>query len=687
MANGISNSASGDSQYNYDVMHNNGDYVKNMSQNMTVNGSISYDWGWLKPLKGLTMSMSYSKSVSTNKGNEYGSSFKLYSLQKRSGSGSHLYTPIAGENVDNSMLTDDMNFSPTVISNGDPSYLMRNMVRTDNYQLNFTMNYARDFGKHHVGALFSIERSEAESEYNMSKVSDPYPFTTGQSNSAEAKTKEAVFTRAESGSLSYIGRVNYSYAGKYLAEFLVRSDASTKFAPENRWGTFPSGSLGWIMSEESWFQNNVKFVDFLKLRASFGLTGRDNTAPWQWMQVYAQDADKGPVFGTSDTTDSDNRITINKNNSAVNRNVHWDKSYKFNFGIDANFLDNRLGVAFDAYRVWNREMLMNIAQSIQATVGTQSAATNLGEMNSWGYELSLNWKDKIGKDFKYRIGLNTGYSDNEVLNMDWQTNYLYRQITRGRRSDYSQGWGMQCIGMFRSFQDIQEYVDKYHITSYMGMSPDQIRPGMLIYKDVRGAYDPSTGTYAAPDGIVDKENDQVMLNKRSNPYGFTLNLGADWKGLSISTQIQASWGGYDFLDGSMLKAGSNGLEYTNMPSFWNPDNMFVYQDIYDGSGNLVMSENRNGNLPNLAYSSVNAVTSNFWRISGTRIKWNRVTLAYSIPSKYVKVIGLQSVRFNVTGTNLLSLYNPYPDNFIDPMSSYGKYPALRKWTIGVNVTF
>lgn len=521
----------------------------------------------------------------------------------------------------------------------------------------------------------------------MSKVSDPYPFTTGQSNSAEAKTKEAVFTRAESGSLSYIGRVNYSYAGKYLAEFLVRSDASTKFAPENRWGTFPSGSLGWIMSEESWFQNNVKFVDFLKLRASFGLTGRDNTAPWQWMQVYAQDADKGPVFGTSVTTDSDNRITINKNNSAVNRNVHWDKSYKFNFGIDANFLDNRLGVAFDAYRVWNREMLMNIAQSIQATVGTQSAATNLGEMNSWGYELSLNWKDKIGKDFKYRIGLNTGYSDNEVLNMDWQTNYLYRQITRGRRSDYSQGWGMQCIGMFRSFQDIQEYVDKYHITSYMGMSPDQIRPGMLIYKDVRGAYDPATGKYAAPDGIVDKDNDQVQLNKRSNPYGFTLNLGADWKGLSISTQIQASWGGYDFLDGSMLKAGSNGLEYTNMPSFWNPDNMFVYQDIYDGSGNLVMSENRNGNLPNLAYSSVNAVTSNFWRISGTRIKWNRVTLAYSIPSKYVKVIGLQSVRFNVTGTNLLSLYNPYPDNFIDPMSSYGKYPALRKWTIGVNVTF
>lgn len=683
MAYGISNTlVDQDQQYNYDVMHNNGDYSKTMSQNTTVNGSISYDFGWSKILKGLKVSLSYSKSIATTKNNQYGSEFQLYSLQNRSGSGSHLYTPVDG--MDNSMLYDDSNFSATTISNGDPSYLSRSTTRTDNYQLNFTVNYARDFGKHHVGALFSIEKSETESEYNYGYVSDPYPFTTGQSNSAEATTKTVTFTRSESGSLSYIGRINYSYANKYLAEFLVRADASTKFAPENYWGTFPSGSIGWVMSEEPWFQNNVKFMDFLKLRASFGLTGRDNTSAWQWMQVYAQDADKGPVFGISGD-ESLNRITINKNNSAVNRDVHWDKSYKFNFGVDANFLNSRLAVTFEAYRVWNREMLMNISQALQATIGTQSAAVNLGEMDSWGYELSLTWKDKIGKDFKYKIGLNTGYSDNKVLNMDWETDYIYRQITYGHRSDIGT-WGMQCIGMFRSYQDIEEYFDKYNITSYMGMTKDQVRPGMLIYKDVRGAYDAETGTYAGPDGIVDKDNDQVCLNNRSNPYGFTLNLSADWKGFSLSTQFQASWGGYSFISGSALKPG-DGIEFTNMPSFWDPDDMYVYQDIYDGSGNLVMAENHNGNLPNLAYSSVNAVTSSFWRISGTRIKWNRITLAYTIPSKLTKFIGIQSVRLNVTGQNLLSLYNPYPDNFIDPMCSYGSYPALRKWTIGVNVTF
>jgi hypothetical protein len=354
-----------------------------------------------------------------------------------------------------------------------------------------------------------------------------------------------------------------------------------------------------------------------------------------------------------------------------------------NIGLDLNTLNSRLGITFEAYKVWNREMLMNMSQNIQAVIGTQSAAVNLGEMNSWGYELSLNWKDKIGKDFKYKIGLNTGYSDNSVLNMDWVTNYLYRQLTYGERTDFTSNWGMQCIGMFRSFQDIQEYVQANNITSYMGLSPDQIRPGMLIYKDVRG-----TNGVGGPDGIVDQNDDQVHLSNRTNPYGFSLNLSAEWKGISLSTQFQANWGGYSFIDGAALKTG-DGLAITNMPTFWNPDDMFVYEDITDGSGNVIMKQNREAHYPNLAYQSVNAATSNFWRVSGTRIKWSRITLAYSLPAKWLRTlgIGIKSVRLNVTGQNLLSLYNPFPEKYIDPMSNYGRYPALRKFTLGVNVSF
>lgn len=683
---GISNSQIDDNQnYSFSELRNNGDYSRTMNSNLNVNASINYDFGWSNILKGLKLRFSYSKSINTDKTNQYGSEYDVYTLMTRPGSGQHLYTPVEGK--DYAPFIAESNLIRHTIANGDPSQLNRSMTRTDNYQMNFTASYNRDFGQHSVGALFSIEKSEAESEYLYAMVSDPYSFTTGQSNSAEANTQVITFTRSESGTLSYIGRLNYAYADKYLAEFLIRSDASTKFAPENYWGVFPSGSLGWVMSEENWFKKALPWVDFLKVRASFGLTGRDNISPWQWMQVYAQDANRGPVFGTGMDSGSLRRITINRNNSAVNRDVHWDKVYKANFGLDFNVLNSRLSVTFDMYREWNREMLMNISQAIEATIGTQSASVNLGEMDSWGYELGITWRDKIGKDFKYKIGINTGYSDNKVLNMDWETDYIYRQIRKGGRTDIGL-WGLQCVGMFRSFQDIEEYFAENNITSYLGMSKDQVRPGMLIYKDIRGPQQ-TDGSYAGPDGVVDADLDQVCLSNRSNPYGVTMNLGADWKGFSLSAQLNASWGGYSFIDGAALESGDGvgDLEFTNMPSFWNVDNMYSYQDIYDAAGNLVVAENRDGSLPNLQYQSVNARTSSFWRVSGTRVKLNRLTLAYTIPSNLVKKIGIQSARVNITGQNLLSFYNPYPDNYIDPMCSYGSYPVLRQFTVGVNLSF
>ena len=681
---GPTNSEANQNQrYNYDLLINDGDYSKSMTSNLNIGANINYDFGWSKALKGLKVSFQYSKSINTNKGNEYGSNFTIYNMQKRYGSGSHLYSPLDGS--DDYSLWDLTNLVAHKYDNGN--YLARTDVRTDNYQMNFTVNYARDFGLHNVQALFSIEKSEAESEYQRSSVTNPYEFTTGQSNSADG-TQTGIFTRSESGSLSYIGRVNYSYAGRYLFEFLMRADASQKFSPENRWGYFPATSIGWIASEEKWFKKAMPWWNFLKFRASFGLTGRDNTTAWQWMQVYAQDKNRGVLFGDY-TKDTGNRITINKNNSAVNRDITWDKSYKFNFGIDNRFLNNRLSVGLDFYREWNRDMLINILQVVPSTVGTQSAASNNGEIDNWGWELSLGWRDKIGKDFKYNIGINTGYSDNKVLRMDFDQNFYYRQIQRNGRTDIGT-WGMQCIGMFRSFQDIDEYFTKYHITSYMGMSKDQVRPGMLIYKDVRGSqHTDANGKiyYDGPDGIVDRDNDQVQLGHRGNIYGFTLNAGGSWKGLSFQLQFGAHWGGYTTVPAQALTASA--IEYTNMPSFWNPDNVFVYQNVYDGQGNLIQAANRNACLPNPGYS-INIVASSFWRISAAQVTLNRLTLAYSLPKAWLKAlgIGIQNVRLNLTGQNLINFYNPYPDNFYSPYAgTYGNYPNLRKWTLGVNVSF
>ncbi len=683
-------------EYSFYTLQNNGDFSNTKTSNMTINASLEHDFGWWKPLKGLKARFSYAKNILTDKGNQYTSSYNIYKMNNRAGSGSHLYTPIPGQEAEYEALMDESNFelgnNGTIVYNGtgtsDVPMIRRTMSRSDSYQMNFSLTYNRDFGDHSIGALFSVEKSESELEDLQGQVTNPLSFGGLQSNAVgDQSTQTTVFTRSEAGMLSYIGRLNYAYKDKYLAEFLIRSDASTKFAPKNYWGTFPSLSFGWIMSQEDWFMDNVKWIDYLKLRVSFGMSGRDNTTAWAWMQTYGADKDKGPVFGTGNENNASGHLSMNNNNAAINPDAHWDKSYKSNFGLDLTVLDNRLSFNIDGYYNWEREMLIPYNASVPGIVGTASANQNIGKMNSYGVEFSATWRDRVSKDFNYKITLNTGYSDNEVLFMDFPTNQndAYLQIYPGHRTDMGI-WGMQCVGMFRSFQEIEEYFAANNITSYMGMTKDKVRPGMLIYKDIRGAKR-EDGTYAGPDGSVDTTYDKVCLSNRTDPYHVTANFSIDWKGLALSGLIGATWGGYDLVPSAALKPQYD-LEFTNMPSFWNPDDMFVYEDIVDNMGNVVVPQNRNARFPNLAYASVNAEASTFWRISGARVTLNRLTLSYTLPAKIVKAVGIGSCRFNITGQNLLSFYNPYPDNFWDPMAgTYGNYPNLRKFTIGINVSF
>jgi hypothetical protein len=186
--------------------------------------------------------------------------------------------------------------------------------------------------------------------------------------------------------------------------------------------------------------------------------------------------------------------------------------------------------------------------------------------------------------------------------------------------------------------------------------------------------------YSLNDGITysDSKNLRGMLqfNRRLNNNG-----------RNITIQFNANWGGYSFIPSQALKP-YYGIEATNMPSIWNVDNMFVYQDVKDADGNVLVKENRDAAYPSLAYASINGEQSNFWRVSGTQVRLNRLTIAYRIPQKFTKKLGINNLRFNITGQNLLSFYNPMPDSFYNPMGgNYGSYPRLRKWTIGVNATF
>lgn len=665
-------------KYNFAAVQNASDNVENQNQNFSLNGSLEYDFGWSKYLRGLKVKASYSKNISTGKTNTIGTKIDVYRLISRGGSGGHLYV---GDEIEYNANT----LGLYELNNGNS--LGRSMNRSDSYQMNLTVSYARQFGKHYVSGLFSIEKAESEWEDLNGSLTDPLPFTDGQSSSvdsnAEGFAQTVTFNRSESGMLSYVGRVNYSYDDKYLFEFMLRSDASAKFAPQNYWGMFPSWSAGWVISDEKWFDKDKTKIDFLKIRGSFGILGKDNVNAWLWTQLYTRNPDKGPIFGTNSSTNTSATIRMPK--QGVNPDVHWDKTYKTNFGIDMAFLKNRMSANLDFYYDMGREMFASHQGTsyYPNTVGIQPAPENFGEVDTYGVELSLGWKDKIGKDMSYWVKLTTGYNDNKIRETGWKAAYDFDKLVRNERSDRGL-WGYECIGMFRSYQEINEYFDKYSITKYLGNTKENVHPGMLIYKDVRGQYDESTGTFGPADGIVDEQDYIKISHRASNPYGGTLNFGFSYKDFSISAQFGASWGAYSLVPTTMRKESYS--EYSNVSAMWK--DMFVYEDIYDANNIVTVAQNRNAKYPNIRYSSVNGAPSTFWRVSAATVQLRNMTVAYALPKEWLKIIGISSCRFNLTCQNVFNFLNPYPEGaWASWAGSYGYYPNLRKFTLGVNVSF
>ena len=665
-------------KYNFAAVQNASDNVENQNQNFSLNGSLEYDFGWSKYLRGLKVKASYSKNISTGKTNTIGTKIDVYRLISRGGSGGHLYV---GDEIEYNANT----LGLYELNNGNS--LGRSMNRSDSYQMNLTVSYARQFGKHYVSGLFSIEKAESEWEDLNGSLTDPLPFTDGQSSSvdsnAEGFAQTVTFNRSESGMLSYVGRVNYSYDDKYLFEFMLRSDASAKFAPQNYWGMFPSWSAGWVISDEKWFDKDKTKIDFLKIRGSFGILGKDNVNAWLWTQLYTRNPDKGPIFGTNSSTNTSATIRMPK--QGVNPDVHWDKTYKTNFGIDMAFLKNRMSANLDFYYDMGREMFASHQGTsyYPNTVGIQPAPENFGEVDTYGVELSLGWKDKIGKDMSYWVKLTTGYNDNKIRETGWKAAYDFDKLVRNERSDRGL-WGYECIGMFRSYQEINEYFDKYSITKYLGNTKENVHPGMLIYKDVRGQYDESTGTFGPADGIVDEQDYIKISHRASNPYGGTLNFGFSYKDFSISAQFGGSWGAYSLVPTTMRKESYS--EYSNVSAMWK--DMFVYEDIYDANNIVTVAQNRNAKYPNIRYSSVNGAPSTFWKVSAATVQLRNMTVAYALPKEWLKIIGISSCRFNLTCQNVFNFLNPYPEGaWASWAGSYGYYPNLRKFTLGVNVSF
>lgn len=637
------------SQYHYYEIQRLNNLAASVDKIMTVNLYGEYDVPFIKGLKARG---SYARNFGSGRGSQVGTSYRLYEFN-RAGANQHIYD--SGATVRSSA-----NFR-----NGDRLYYSNSSSELE--QMNFNMSYNRQFGLHNVSALFSVEKSESESSQEDVWKEAPIASTNGQFGSAFG-TIDGRTSGSEAGSLGYIGRLNYAFADKYLAEFLFRTDASTRFAPENYWGRFYSLSAGWVISKEKFF--NIPAINFLKVRYSAGLLGKDDTKAWQWRQRYTYQNGKGAVFGGNSSASS----TGMKMEASPNRNATWSDEFKNNLGIDARLLNSRLSVTMEAYYNRGYNLLMEKTESVPLTVGGTVAAENWGEFKNYGLELGLGWNDNIGRDFRYSVDVRTGLNGNKVVRGNFSpTAYLYPWQAQEGQSLDNGVWGYEYLGMFRTQEDVDNYVTKNGIKSVFGTPAANLKPGMLYYQDIRGALQ-ADGTFAAPDGIID-ENDQVQLAKRSgNRYGVGSTIKASYKGLALDVVVTSSWGGWAEIDGNARKKLNNNISrnFQSRPALWS--------NIYDPILNPT------GNLPNPHWEAISLnPTSDFWRVSAFRMEVRNINLNYSLPKGVAEAMKISNARIFLSALNPFTLFNPY--DYKAAEGAYDVYPTLRTYSLGINATF
>ncbi len=628
--------------YHYFAVHDLDNYTSSYNSGINFQGQLSYEVPFIK---GLRAAVNFNKNIGNSWGKQYGTKYNVYDFNKL---GDHNH--ILGDSVINTYTW----------SNGDRVRLNPTIIKT--YQLNATVAYDRAFGKHQVGALFGYEQSETFEDGVAGQVSGV--VVGGLDNQGNATgAQESNETISEAGRLAYIGRLNYNYANKYLLEVQFRADASQRFAPENRWGYFPSFSAGWVISEERFFGKASNVFNYLKVRGSVGFLGLDATKSYQWLRSYAIQTQRSAVFGGA--SNNDRGIAVVSNLDLANRAVQWDNVDKYNAGIDARFLKSRLSVSLDGFIDKRYNMLSNLTSSPSFLIGTSIPSENFGKANTFGFEASVNWRDNINKNWSYNVTANFSWNDNKVLVTDVAKGDIgtFKDPT-GNSSDMG-FMGYKYLGMFRTQSDIDAYVSKFGITKMLGYTPDKLRRGMLYYADIRGPQDPATGKYSGPDGVIDVNDQDYLRSKAENHYGLGVNWGISYKTFSLNVVMGISWGGIGSVEGAAKKKAE---VYSNRPAFW--------ADHWT-PGHIDAA------YPSPFYTSTYDVSTDFWWRSSTSFRVTNFNLSYSLPTRLVKKAGMSGARIYLVGTNPINFFNPY-DYKDNANGSYDVFPQLSSYSLGLN---
>ncbi len=521
-----------------------------------------------------------------------------------------------------------------------------------------TVSYKKSVGRHTIDVVggFTAQRetSDAVTANAVNFPDDLIPNINGGTvNSGSEAIQDYTI-------LSLLGRVNYAFNDKYLVTATLRHDGSSRFGANNRWGTFPSASLGWRVSEEA-FMKNQRIITDLKLRASYGLTGNNAIGNYRAIGQLAGPTYANQPFAYYVVGDA---LTPGLARSTFsNDQLGWESMKQLDLGLDLSLLQSRINLTADYYDKRNTNMLFNI--SVPGATGLTNAVVNLGAVQNKGFELALTTRNLIGA-LKWTTNANITFNRNKVLAMSADAEQIFSSAngqvanTNVTQVGYPIGvfYGRRQLGIFQTTQEVAEY-----------KAQPLAKPGDVKWKDVDG------------NGVIN-DNDREVIGSPHPKYFFGFNNSFSYKSFSLDISTNGMVG-FDIYNGTFMinNAGvQNNTKYVYDHRWISPE------QPGDGRFGRTIRGGRNNNT----------VYSSQYLFDGSYLRIRTVTLAYTIPAAVSQRIGLQNARIYATGANLFTFtgyqgYDPEVstsgDNLLAQRSDFGTYPIARSYTVGINLSF
>ena len=597
------------------------------STNNNIDAKLTLKWD-INQIEGLSVQAFSSLIYDTSFNKDWGKGYELFTLNQQTGE------------YDSFTAAPEGAFSETILT------LSANY--SNSYVLRPSINYDRTFNQHSVSGLLLAEIQQIQGENFSGRRQDFQSSAIDQLYAGSLQNQVAEGSEFRENRIGYVGRFGYDYKSKYFFESSFRYDGSSRFAPGNEWGFFPSVSAGWRLSDETFFEPLKDAVQNLKLRASVGTAGNDNTAAYQWLSGFNYSFFYVVGDGTVPTID---------NTALANRDITWETNTTYNAGLDARFLNGDLQFSFDYFYRKREDVLAFASASVPSTLGVSIAAENLYEFSNEGFEFSINYNKQVTDDLKLGGLLNFSRSREKAVFIDenfQEDPFMRENLTiTGGYTNLRRGYISQ--GLFQS----QEEIDNWAIQDNNGNA--NLQPGDVRFQDLND------------DGIIDVRDQKVFGNGDRPAINYSLNLTAEYKRWSLAVLLTGA-AEYDiYIDGeaqSPLRNGFNGYDY--QLDYWTPENTgAAYPRITNGGFN----ENNNR-------------FSDFWKRNGSHLRIRNVNLSYTLPKSLGEKFGFNDFSLFVTGTNL-HVFTTY-DEEIDPQSTSGVgwyYPQNRSFTFGVNLSF